>query len=396
MRDEKLFLGDFEPDGYVDESDFQRGLAVVTEPGSLPKAQQYDALQAFVHWGLNGNRPDLALEAYDQYVIHSWTWQAEVNASRKSDFQDKEDAYYQARYEVEEETGEPQSAGIPYFTLLDLRVYGGADTKIRSEMNEGETFRNNVLPRILTGLLETGQVQKVYNFLIERRAAHGFKGYPRELEAEQCVDVHVQTAQTLLDPASSLVFDGDRDKAFEDLATFSLEHAQQPQFGTFQIVPRLAPIRQAMIEHGLTDPWEIFVSRLDTAVRRFNEGMFGVDALFNGIRRYRAAARAGEVEDIRSVRDWPDHALEAFDMVERSPSIPSGLAWLLPAAQSGNIHPTASDSFQSSPVKGANLLRAAAGDAEAKEKAMMHPGTTPELAAGTLTVAEALKIVTKS
>lgn len=394
MRRQEYFLGDFEHGGALNESDFRRGLNMATEPGVLPEAQQYDALQAFTYWGLEGDRPDLALEAYDAYVVHGWVWQTKTNEAERGEVQKLEDDYFNARYKKEEETGESHD-GMPYFSKFDVEHYGAIEGRVRESEKEGEAFRNDVLPRILAGMLQKGQLQKVHEFLLDRRAIHNFRGYPRELEAEQTVDVHVWAAQAMLDPASEFIFEGDREEAFTDLATFALNHAQFPQFGAFQVVPRLAPIRNAMVERGLTDPWEIFVSRLDHAMREFTEG-FGAEFIFNGIRRYITAAKAGEVEDLRSLRDWPEHALQAFDMVERSPSIPSGLAWLIPAVETGNTRRSASDNFQSSPILGKNLLLAAMGDDEAEAEIMAQAEATNMLEAGTPSLADALKLVTKS
>jgi hypothetical protein len=393
MRRQEFFLGDFEAGGSLEESDFRRGLELVTEPGVLPQAQQYDALEAFVHWGIEGQRPDLALEAYDAYVLHGWTWQSKTIDAQRAEKEKSENRYFDARYKKEEETGKSHD-GMPYFSIFEVDYLGAIEGRITARVTEGEAFRNDVLPKIVSGLVASGRVQRAYDFLTSRRAIHSFRGYPRELEVEQCVDAHVETAQALLDPASELVFDGDRDEAFVDLASFSLDYAQFPQFGAFQVVPRLTPIRQGMIEHGLTDPWDIFVSSLDQALREFNKG-YGAEFIFNGIRRYMAAAKAGEVADLRTLRDWPAIALEAFDMVEHSSSIPSGLAWLIPAARSGNMRVSASDSFQSSPILGKNILLAVMGDEEAEAEIVRQTEATNQLEAEPLDLTSALKLVTR-
>lgn len=393
MRRGEHFLGDFEPNGDLNESDFRHSLNMVTEPGVLPESQQYDALQALVHWGLEGNRPDLALEAYEDYVVHGWVWQTRTNNAMHAELNQVNDGYFLAREKKEEETGESHD-GMSYFSKFDVEHYGAIEGQIGQNEKEGEAFRNNVLPKILSGLLEAGQLQKVHNFLINRREIHHFRGVPRELEPEQCIDVHVWTAKEMLDPASELVFEGNREEAFRDLAAFALDHAQFPQFGGLKIVPRLLPIRNSMIEQGLTDPCEIFVSKLDYAVRQFNEG-FGTEFIFNGIRLYMSAAKDGELDDLRTLRDWPDHALKAFDMVEQSPSIPNGLAWLVPLIESGRGRRSASDSMQSSPILGKKLLLAAAKDDEARAQIADQAKPANLLEAGTLTLPDALKLVTK-
>jgi hypothetical protein len=395
MRRPKYFLGDLERGGELSEGDFRRGLSIVTDPGVLPEAQQYDALQALTHWGLEGERPDLALDAYNAYVVHGWSWQARTIEAQRAEVEKLQDEYFRARNEKEDETGERHD-GMPFFSMFNLDYHGAIEGRVQGEEKEGEAFRNDVLPRILMGMLERGQLQKVHEFLMDRRAIHNFRGQPRELEAEQTVDVHVGTAQSLLDLASEAVFEGNREVAFADLATFALVHAQFPQFGAFQVVPRLAPIRKAMVERGLDDPWEIFISRLDYAMRDFTEKS-GAEFTFNGIRRYLAAAQSGEVEDLRTLRDWPEHALQAFDMVERSPSIPSGLAWLIPAAETGNTCRSASDNFQSFPVLGQQMLAAAAGDAEAAAEVMrLSKEPMNVLGSGTPALADALRLVTNS
>jgi hypothetical protein len=394
MRNEEYFLGDFERGGTLDESDFRQGLSLVTEPGNLPQVQQYDALQGLVHWGLKGKRPDLALEAYEAYVIHGWTWQAQVIRSQKAEGTRLHDEYSEARDKKEEDTGESH-AGMQYFTLSQLELNGVMEGRAREDEKEGEAFRNDVLPRILSGLLDEGRSGEVYGFLTGRREIHGFRGYPRELDPAECIDIHCETAQAVLDPISD--FEGDREQAFRDLATFSLEYAQFPQFGSVNYVPRLAPIQKEMVERGMENPWDVFLSGIEHAVRRFNEGTFAVDAIFNGLRRYLKEAETDELEQFLA-RDWPEYARESFDLAERNTSIPSGLAWLLPAIKNGVVTSSASDSMQSAPVLGNKLIQARLGNEDAFDEIFGgdEEAQTPALESGPLTTADALKMVTNT
>lgn len=394
MRQQVQFLGDMSSGGALNEHDFRRGLQVCTEPGALSEVQQYEALQGMTYWGLAGDRPELALEAYNAYVLHGWAWQLGVNSDRRKSIQGRSDEYDEARYIHQLET-EEETDSIKHFTWWDLNQHGLDERLSHESEREGEKFRNAVVPSIVRGLLRAGKLDTTHEFLLQRRAAHGFRGYPRELEFEQAVDIHVWTAQKLVDPQDESRFSKDREAAFVDLANFALEHAQFPQFGEYQVVPRLAPIRNAMIQRGLVDPWGVFTAGLQDLVTRFNEG-FGIDFALDGVRRYMRATRDHELPDIRTLVQWPKPIIEAFNMLEMNPSMPSALAGIIPQAEAGAMAPSASDNFLSDPVLGSAILRGAAGDEKARaEVERLMAGHNGELLSPPPTLGEVLASVTK-
>jgi hypothetical protein len=377
MRRKERYLGDQVEGGTVIDADFRSGLEkTVRGVGGITPIQQHEALEGFVHWGIKAKRPDLALEAYRGYLDKGWAWERGITEQVRRMTQRVEDNIRNTRDENENDT--------VLFDLYSADEFGRLKHTGERLKNEGEEFRNEVFPRIIQGFVDTDQTQKAYNFLLERRAVHNFKGYPREVDFEQAVDAHVAVAEAILNPSQP--FDGDRNAAFADLAKFTFDHATFPQFGHVALLPRLARIRDAMVERKLPDPFKPF---LDNVNRGLNSNFFTdfhAPAVINGVLVYVDYLKVkGDQQALESfVNDsrWPMGMTEAFKLVEHNSSIPRGLALLIPQLTRGHVYVSASDAFQSDPIGGAIFFRALLGQVpedDGMEDDLHEDLHTPEL-----------------
>ncbi len=356
MRRPEEFFGDKVDGGTVKDADFRSGLEkTVLGVGGITPIQQHEALEGFVNWGLTAKRPDLALEAYRGYLDKGWPWELGITEQVRRMTDKVEDNIRNTRDDDGEDT--------VLFDLYSADEFGRLKQTGERIQDEGEQFRSEVFPRIMQGFVDANQTKTAYDFLVERRAVHNFRGYPREVEPREAVDAHVAVAEAILNPM--LEFDGDREAAFADLAEFAFNHAQFPQFGRIGYLPRLARIRDAMVERELPDPFEPFLAGVNNGLNTDLFDDFHAPAVINGVLLYVDYLKGKEDQEGSDafVNDprWPVGMREAFQLVDNNASIPRALALLIPQLNRGQVFVSASDAFQSDPIGGAIFFRGLLG-----------------------------------